>query len=349
MPAALALVRRALGPNAVILGTRCVPAGGLGRLLGREQVEITAAPPPASAPARAVHRGPLRPPVSAARTVRRQTVTGRDPLHPPALPERVYPYFEQLVRNEVSADLAARLLRAMHHTLPPGLERDEPRLRSLLRDCIARLVPTAGPLNLTPGRTRRIALVGPPGGGKTTTLAKLAAHLKLRQRKNVALLVLYPLHPGNQLSHYADLIRVPLLAAHTPEQIAGALGQFVAVDALLIDTPGVGIREADHLGRLRSLLEAVEPEEVHLVVPVTTGLSTQELIGKAFAPLGVSRLVLTHLDEAVGLGVILNVAQRLRWGLSYLSAGQNVPKDFQEACGRRVAELILQPISRNLP
>lgn len=57
--------------------------------------------------------------------------------------------------------------------------------------------------------------------------------------------------------------------------------------------------------------------------------------------MGVSRVLLTHLDEAVGFGVVLNVMDRLKWELSYVTAGQNIPLDIEEACSRRVAELIL--------
>ena len=72
--------------------------------------------------------------------------------------------------------------------------------------------------------------------------------------------------------------------------------------------------------------------------PASMSPSVQTCIAQGLAPLGVSKLVLTRLDDIVGLGVILNVVERLHLGLSYLTAGQNVPSDLQEASGERVAD-----------
>lgn len=87
-------------------------------------------------------------------------------------------------------------------------------------------------------------------------------------------------------------------------------------------------------------MRAARPDEIHLVLPASLDAKVQTRIADGFSPLGVSRVVLTRLDEVVGLGVILNVVDRLSLGVSYLANGQNVPNDIQEACGPRVAELL---------
>jgi flagellar biosynthesis protein FlhF len=95
--------------------------------------------------------------------------------------------------------------------------------------------------------------------------------------------------------------------------------------------------------RLAALLRAVRPQEVHLVLPASATTAVQQRAAQLFAPLGVSRVVLTRLDEAVGLGVVLGALGKMGWPLSYLTDGQNVPKDIEKACGRRVAEIVLAP------
>ena len=63
-------------------------------------------------------------------------------------------------------------------------------------------------------------------------------------------------------------------------------------------------------------------------------------MARRFGPLGVSRVALTRLDETVGLGVVLNAIAKLKWGLSYVTYGESVPNNIQEACPERMARLI---------
>jgi flagellar biosynthesis protein FlhF len=87
-------------------------------------------------------------------------------------------------------------------------------------------------------------------------------------------------------------------------------------------------------------LRAARPDEIHLVLPASLDAKVQERLARGFVPLGVSRAVLTRLDDVVGFGVVLNVVERLNLGVSYVTTGQNVPNDIQQACGARVAELL---------
>ena len=334
MPAALELVKRELGTDAVILGTRCVSAAGVGRLVGRDQVEITAAPSGTPAHPPRLGRMSARPGGAADLTAQSSDA--------PALPEHVHPYYLHLVQNEVAEELAVRLLRDATAAVPANKLTDGRLLRIALRRCITQLVPTVED-DAASAPARKLALVGPPGGGKTTTLAKLAAAFKLHHGRSVGLLSLdmHRLAAGDQLRRYADVIGVPLESVQTIEALREALERLRGVDCLLIDTPGVGPREQGRFARLAALLRAARPDEVHLVLPACRTAASQTRVAQAFQPLGVSRVVLTHLDEAVGFGVVLNAVDKLKLNLSYLASGQNVPQDLERACSPRIAELIL--------
>lgn len=248
----------------------------------------------------------------------------------------------RLVQNEVAEELAARLVQqAAAQVATDG--GDESVLRTAICEYITRTIPAAAGVELQPGRPRRVALVGPSGGGKSTTLAKLVAHFKLRREQRVAVLSLdmHRLDAHEQQRRYAEVLGVALYTAQTIADVKDALKRLEAIDVLLIDTPGVGPREQGRFARLATLLRAARPDEIHLVLPASLDRVVQARVAQGFAPLGVSRVLLTRLDEVIGLGVILNVVERLSLRVSYLTAGQNVPNDIEEACGPRVAELLL--------
>jgi len=355
MAEALAAVKRELGPDAVILGTRTLSGGRLGGLVGRAQVEITAGLPdlvtPAprvktAAPANLTRQAAARqPPATApgsasAAAADHSQLAGTPVPPPPPLPQELYPYYVRLVQQDVAEELAQQLLRQA--AAQPGPGTPSQRVRAALCDYIAKMVPPTGGIAVQPGATRRIALVGPSGAGKSTTTAKLAALFKLRRGRTVALLSLdmHRLDAHVHLQRYAEVLGVPFAAAQTIGEVKQALRTLGTPELLLIDTPGIAIREQARFARLAALLRAVRPDETHLVLPAFLDPRVQERVARSFAPLQVSRVILTRLDEAIGLGVILNTIARLHIAVSYVATGQNVPQDIEEACGARVMELL---------
>lgn len=338
MPEALLLVKKAFGPDAVILGARTLDQSGLRGLVGRKRVEITAGPPPLASPAPRLRVGTGRgapTPEDRPGTARRANRPSTAPPASHALPDAVQQHFLRLVQNDVGHELAEQLVREA--------AASGGRIEDVLRRFIADMVPVSGGITLTPGRVRRVALVGPTGAGKTTTIAKLAAHFRLRERRRVAILTLDTrrLAAVEQLRRYADLIRVPISAADSADAARAACAQAGAADLLLIDTPGIGARDGETLNALQAMLSDLEIDETHLVMPASMTAAAQERTAALLQPLGVTQLVLTRLDDAVGFGVVLDVVKRLRWRLSYVSNGQSVPGDLIQACSRRMAELIL--------
>jgi len=328
MPEALALVKREFGSEAIILGTRTTDPHGIGKLMGKRRVEITAAEP----------RGGASRQTAAAATRGSHRAAANSAC--PSLAERAYPHFLELVRGEVADRLAARLA---HEASTAAGDGNDARIREEIRKRLVEMIPAAGGVQLVDGKCRTVALVGPPGAGKTTTLAKLAAHFKLRCRKRVALISADARRLGNidQLQRYAEIIGVPLSAAHSPETLRQAVDDACEHDLVLIDTCGASLAEPARIEELAALFEPSAPDEVHLVIPASMSPSVQQRAGRVFKRLGALRIVLTRLDEALGFGVVLNAMERLGGKLSYLTSGQNVPQDIEEACSRRVSELIL--------
>jgi flagellar biosynthesis protein FlhF len=248
------------------------------------------------------------------------------------------------VENRVAEELAGRLVDEARRELSDEQLRDPAAVRGQLARSLAAMLPAAGPIQV---RTRNgpyiVALVGPTGVGKTTTIAKLAANFCLRERRKVGLITLdtYRIAAVDQLKTYAQIIDVPLEVAMSPEQMKEAVGQMADRDLILIDTAGRGQRDATKIDDLRAFFTAAKPHEVHLVLSATCGEGVLTETIQRFSGVGVDRVIFTKLDEAVGFGVILNCLQKVKAQLSYVTTGQDVPSDIEVGEGRAIAGLIL--------
>jgi flagellar biosynthesis protein FlhF len=188
-----------------------------------------------------------------------------------------------------------------------------------------------------------IALIGPTGVGKTTTIAKLAANHKLHEGRKVGLITIdtYRIAAVDQLKAYADIIEVPLETVLTPGELQQAVRSMADMDVVLIDTAGRSPNNRMRLSQLRSFLAAGAPDEVHLVVSATSSRACAKGTLEHFCPLGVNRIILTKLDEAETFGVILTAASAGK-PLSYYTTGQDVPDDIACADSRRLAGMIVE-------
>ncbi len=342
MPEALALVKGQLGPDAVILGTRVIPGGGVGGLLGRQRCEITATRASAAAPS-AARPAPIPPietraPLAASESASRKS----KPRTPSVTVSFADDTYTRLVQHEVSDDLARSLVeRAMATTGPSAGPAARERA---LREEIARIIPKSDGIELSVGTPRKVALVGPAGGGKTTTLAKLAAHYALRLRKRVAILSLdmHRMATHEQVRRYGEIIRVPVHSAQSVAGVTAEIEKLREFDLVLIDTAGAAWTDENRIQKLGELLKAAAPDETHLVLPASLSHATQIRCAQAFRAIGASRVALTHVDEIVGLGVIFSAIEKVALPASYLSAGQVVPDDLEPACGQRLARLLLE-------
>jgi flagellar biosynthesis protein FlhF len=212
---------------------------------------------------------------------------------------------------------------------------------------VASRIEVAGPIELEGKTPRIIALIGPTGVGKTTTVAKLAAQFKLRQGKSVGLITIdtYRIGAVDQLRTYAEIISVPLKVVLTPKELRRAVEEFADKDVVLIDTAGRNQGDTLRMNELRQFLEAVRPDETHLVISTTAGQRNATAVIEKFSAFKVDRVILTKLDEAVSFGMVLGVLERTRQKLSYVTAGQDVPDDIEPGQSRKLAELIVPAVA----
>ena len=388
MSEALARVKAELGKDAVILHTRTIQSGGVLGVGAKSQIEIVATrdahvTPAANRPAAGGVLQAARAQVDSA-TLRFEPMTPRVNLAPtpaasdatiraevneirgmveqilretragqaPRLPAELIDYYTGLIGQDVSAELARQLLERISAKLSltaVGARPGEERIRTELRACVSEMLPQVAPLKLTNGaKPTIVALVGPTGVGKTTTVAKLAAVMKLRERRRVGLITMdtYRIGAVEQLRTYAQILDVPLISVMTPMEMKTAVARMADRDLILIDTAGRSQSDDDKIDELKKMLNAAEPDQVHLVLSTTGREETMRQAVERFAAVGAGHVVFTKLDEAVGLGVMLNVLHTVKLKLSYLTSGQAVPDDIEPGSAARVAELILAGLPR---
>ncbi len=266
----------------------------------------------------------------------------------PGTPETLVNEYTKLIEAEVAAEIAEGVICAVRDDLTPAQRQDPAQVREAVIRRLSAHIPVwdcPPALDKAPdGRPLTIALVGPTGVGKTTTIAKLAATYKLRHGKRVGLVTCdtYRIAAVDQLRTYANIIGLPLRVALTPAEVAQSIEALSDCDAVLIDTAGRSQHDTERLDELRRFIEAACPDQVHLVL---SGASSQSVLLEAarrFAPIGAQHVIFTKLDEAVNFGVLINVARKVDATLSFVTTGQEVPDHIEVGRADRLARLVVE-------
>jgi flagellar biosynthesis protein FlhF len=259
------------------------------------------------------------------------------------LPDGLFRLFTDLLDVDLSEEVARGLVERLRSEFHDSGFDDPPALKARLADMIEAEILVSGPMQVVPGRCRVAALVGPTGVGKTTTIAKLAANFRLKEKRRVGLITVdtYRIAAVEQLRTYADIIDLPMLVVSSPREMHEAVDRMSHLDLILMDTAGRSPRDEVRVQELRTFLEEASADEVHLVLSSVAATRTLQETAQRFTAIGATALILTKLDEATGLGSVLPVLRASGLPLSYLTNGQNVPDDIETAEPRRVATMIL--------
>jgi flagellar biosynthesis protein FlhF len=258
------------------------------------------------------------------------------------LPPALFDVFTDMIEADVDEQLARDLIDRLRHE--SHLDLANPlAARARLAQMIEQELRVTGPITMAPGAGRVVALVGPTGVGKTTTIAKLAANYRLRENRRVGLITVdtYRIAAVEQLRTYADIIDLPMEVVSTPKQMREAARRLSNLDLVLIDTAGRSPRDEVKLQELKAMLGEAQADEVHLVLSSVASAASLASTAEKFAPVGTTALILTKLDESSGLGNLLPLLRASKLPLSYLTNGQNVPEDIEPAERRRLARAVL--------
>lgn len=217
-------------------------------------------------------------------------------------------------------------------------------LTAMVEQVIGRRLTVRPQLPPLGGPARVVALVGPTGVGKTTTVAKLASLAALVERRKVALITMDTYRVGGveQLRRFAALIGVPLSVAGDGASLRQALEEHRDADLILIDTAGRSPKQPGALDAMAgAFARAGEPIQVHLVLAAANRLRELEATLRHYEGLGPECLVFTKTDEAWGGGAVLEACTRASLPVSFVCTGQRVPEDIAPASAAWLAAFVL--------
>jgi flagellar biosynthesis protein FlhF len=312
---ALRAVREDLGPDALVLSTREVTATGVRGMIGRREVEVTAAAE--------------RQMVPESRHSDAETVA---PPRRSSSDRAIDQIAARLEAGGLSPDLAREI--ATSHPVSRRRGADTESLKTTVERGLTMLA--CGDEPYAPIEV----FVGPPGVGKTTTIAKIAAQERARHGQRLALLAADGFRVGaiEQLRLYADILGASFSAARTPDEFSRALD--AAKRPLLVDTAGRSPSDDVSKDMFRVLGTRTDVR-THLVLPASATVKSAERILDRFADVRPARVVLTRLDEADTIAPLVGVLRARRLPFSFFGTGQNVPADLQRVTAPVLADWVM--------
>ncbi|WP_409293282.1 flagellar biosynthesis protein FlhF [Peribacillus sp. SCS-37] len=178
-----------------------------------------------------------------------------------------------------------------------------------------------------------ISLAGPTGVGKTTTLAKIASRFVVEQKKKVAFITTDTFRIGaiEQLKTYAGILGVPMEVVYNREDFMRAAERFADYDHIFIDTAGRNYKNQEYVKDLMELIDYKNNMENFLVLSLAARQSDMEKIIEQFSILHIDGFIFTKADETDSRGAVFNLAAKYQIAPAFITNGQNVPDDINEA------------------
>jgi len=246
------------------------------------------------------------------------------------LPRELSTVFKRVREAGMDERIAKRFIRQLLHELNGSELTDHDRIVERGTALLLEGMGDVAPIQLRQDQPRVVTFIGPTGSGKTTTIAKLATEYALNMDKKVSVLTIDTkrVDAVGQLKAYCRIINIPLYIAYSPDEIPGIMPGIMESDLTLVDTPGSGPMDRQQMLDMVDFLQKLMPQEVHLVMSVTTSLREMQRIADNFGMLKPNRVLFTKLDETEHYGAMLSYALIAHKALSYITFGQDVPGDF---------------------
>ncbi|OEH91278.1 flagellar biosynthesis protein FlhF [Bacillus solimangrovi] len=360
MPEAMKKVRAELGQDAVILNSKVINKGGFFGLFVKKNIEVIAAIDPEVAQSQQykkvdkLYEEPKR-----IQQVQQsdKNLINTDSRSPELLKE-IQDLKEMMANlsevNEATSNHLPSPIRNIHRLLDEQdvysairdelvhellekwyLSKGEASFNDVYKWLLDNLHTRLSVLSFGPVQEEKkfINVIGPTGVGKTTTLAKMAAHEVLKRNKKCAFITTdtYRIAAVEQLKTYASILNIPIEVAYTLDDFKKAKEKLESYDKVFVDTAGRNFRNKEYIKDLTKVIDFDKEMETYLVMALTAKNADMEKIHEQFQTIHIDRLIYTKSDETASYGSMLNMCLKNRVGVAYITHGQNVPDDIEKA------------------
>lgn len=340
MNEAMTKIRYELGAEAVIVSQRRIRQRGILGFLKPQKYEVTAAVDERHKKSKAVeeHKNTVHNELAELKSLvlkmmeqsdNERTVEAKKPLKSKLKNKMMDNDIPEEIIDELSA-----AIKEKNKDIKLSSKAFEDELTSSLKDIIKTD-------NNHDGRIQ--VLVGPTGVGKTTTIAKLASLYTLYKNKKVGLITLdtYRIGAVEQLKTYAEILGVPFGVVISIKDIPSVMKTMEECEVILVDTMGRNSKNIMQVSEIRKFVEEMHADKVHLVLSMTTKQKDLKKIISNYGMIKYNSLILTKIDETEVNGSILASLYYSKVPVSYISTGQNVPEDIEEANRDRIIKLVM--------
>jgi len=248
--------------------------------------------------------------------------------------------YYRLISEGISKEKAWRAADKVKNELVSGQIEDSNAGLAVVENLIRQSLPMNNPC----AKGQRVkVLIGPTGVGKTTTLAKLSAFHALHEKKNVGIITTdtYRIAAVEQLKIYARIIGLPLEIASGSMDFKKSLRKFADKDIILVDTPGTSRNDMLNTGKLYETLKSEVPCESNLLISLTSSKECMMEVASRYGRFDYNQVILTRADECTRIGFLWDILDQIAKPVSYITNGQNVPNDIEEANPQKIARLIV--------
>lgn len=264
-------------------------------------------------------------------------------LSDPDLPENLLLLYQQMKFSGLEEKFARRLVMEAQRNMTEEDLENFAYVKIFLARMLMKIIKiTRGLEGLKPSQ-RIVALLGPTGVGKTTTVAKIAAEQMRKYKRKVALISVDTNHRSSaeQLRAFAKLIKVPFSVVKDKAEMNRLINSYEDYDSIIIDTDGCSQRNDGQLYEMREIFD--ERGRIHnsLVLSATSKDVDMNEVTRKFGCMPIDSIIFTKLDESATYGSLFNHAIRFKKPLSFLTLGQKVPEDLEVASRERLVDLLL--------
>ncbi len=240
--------------------------------------------------------------------------------------------YNTMMENEVDEKYANQIMDDLEKNRKPNVPFDY-ILANVYQKMILKFGKAEG---ITPASKgpKTLLFMGPTGIGKTTTIAKIASHFSVDQKKKVVLLTAdtYRIAAAEQLRTYANILEAPFRVIYSEDEVKTAIEDFRGYDYIFVDTAGHSHQNEELLEKMKQLLKAVNEvgeSQTFLVLSATTKYRDLQRIAASYKEITDYQMIFTKLDETSSLGNLMNLRLCVEAPIAYVTFGQNVPDDIE--------------------